>query len=455
MLKISGLKDKAHFIGIGGVSMSALANILLCNGVKVSGSDDTDNGRLQKLRKSGAVINIGLSAKNITHDMEYVVYTAAVKPTNPELKAAIELGIPVIERKVFLGELVQNYANAYAVAGTHGKTSTTAMLSIVLMELGLDPTVLVGGELDKINGNYLVGNSDNLVFEACEYVDSFLCFYPKASIILNIDSDHLDYFDGIEQIKKSFINFTKNTSDDGFVVLNLADEHSRAIVGSVDKKKVTFSINPEFAADYNARKITYDEGGLPSFDVLHNGEILCRISLNVLGEHNVSNALSVFALVHTLGQEAQKIADALRQFKGINQRFTYHGEKNGVKYYNDYAHHPTEIIATINAVRKMPHNKIWVVFQPHTYTRTLALRPQFVKALEMCDRLVLTDIYAAREVNEQNVRSSLLFSGRIGDAYIKDLSNAAKYVDKFVEQGDIVIAMGAGDVAKVIDYILS
>ena len=437
------LHKHIHFIGIGGISMSALAFILLEYGIEVSGSDGADSALIHNLINCGAKVNTFHDAANIG-DADMVVYTAAIAADNPELVSARHSGVRCVERADFLGELMLDYAYPVSVSGTHGKTTTTSMLSSVLLDAGLNPTVLVGGELPKIGGNYHIGSTRHLIFEGCEYVDSFLKFNPYAAIILNVDSDHLDYFTGIEQIKDSFNKFLKKIPPCGFAVINSDDRHAPDCTDGVECKKIYYGDNGQ----YRAKNIEFYDG-LPSFDVYDNDERLCRLTLGVMGTHNISNALGVFAASVELGVGISDICKGIASFTGIKRRFEKKGTVNGATIYDDYAHHPTEVAATLKAARNLPHNEIYCVFQPHTYTRTKALMDDFAISLEAADKVIITDIYAAREKNTVGVSAEELAEKVSGAVYIKNFDDIAAYLKANIKQGDVVFTMGAGTVTNL------
>ena len=448
-MNIEKLHKNVHFIGIGGISMSAIAHILLSNGAIVSGSDRNDSAIIDTLEKSGAKIFIGHSPENIKNP-DLVIYTAAISHDNPEFLAAKEKGIPMMERAEFLGQLMTEYEMPIAVSGTHGKTTTTSMLSCALLYAGLDPTILVGGELSQINGNYHLGSKKHMVFEACEYVDSFLHFNPYCAIVLNVEADHLDYFSGLEQIKQSFGKFAKRIPENGFVVLNSDDENVMGSAKGVKCRKVLYGEK----GDYRAENITFDESGCGKFAVVFGHE-RADVHLGVRGSHNVSNALAVFATAHNLGLEPEIIAKGIGSFTGTVRRFEYKGDVGGAKIYDDYAHHPTEVKVTINAAKNILHNRVWCVFQPHTYTRTKALMEDFAQALSLADKVIVTDIYAAREPNDGVTHSSHLAEKIKGAMYISDFNDIAEYIQKNAEENDIVITMGAGSITQLSNILMS
>lgn len=446
-------KEKSvFFIGIGGISMSALAQILKNDGFSVSGSDFQMSETVEELGRCGIDVKVGHSAENV-EGAGLVVYTAAIKEDNPELRRAKELGIPAIERAVLLGAMMKRYRYPVAVSGTHGKTTATSMVSHVLCESDMDPTILVGGVLPLIGGNFRDGGKDYFVTEACEYCASFLKFFPLYSIILNIEEDHLDYFKDLDDIVDCFKTFVEKTPDDGAVIANFDDEEVKKAVASSGKKIITYGIKNE-NCDYVAKNIAFDENGFSSFDVVKNGEFFEHIALRVPGIHNVSNALAVIAVSELLGVSKEGIKKGLLSFSGTNRRFEYKGEVNGAKIYDDYAHHPTEIKATLAAAKATGAARIRCVFQPHTYTRTLTLKDEFIKCFSDCDDLVITDIFAAREKDTGLIHSKDLVAEIEGAKYIKDFADVEKYFIDTAQEGDLIFTMGAGNVYKIGESII-
>lgn len=429
--------------------MSGLAHILLVRGCKVTGSDRTKTPITEVLEKDGAEIYIGQRAENIKNP-DLVVYTAAISADNPELCAAREKGIPTLERADFLGELMLDYNMPLSVSGTHGKTTTTSMLTNVMLHAKTDPTVLVGGELNTIGGNYRIGSQKYLVFEGCEYVDSFLKFNPFAAIILNIEADHLDYFSGIEQIKQSFAAFISKIPENGFVVVNSDDKNAMDASKSAKCEIITYGKD----GDFSYKNLVFDENGFGVFDVYFKNSPIAKIHLSVGGEHNVSNALAVFAAAHKLGIPSGTVSEGIAKFTGTKRRFEYKGSFNGAKVFDDYAHHPTEISATYNIAKRMTHKKIHVVFQPHTYSRTNALFDDFVTALGNFDSVTVTDIYAAREKNTIGISSESIADKIENARYISDFAEISEHLKKTVQPGDIVITMGAGTITDLSDFLL-
>lgn len=445
-----------HFIGIGGISMSGLAEILLEEHFTVSGSDSKESALTDHLTAGGATIFYGQKAANIIDGIDVVVYTAAIHEDNEEYMEAKRQNLPMLSRAELLGQLMTNYGTPVAVAGTHGKTTTTSMLSHIFLAGKLDPTISVGGILKAIHGNIRVGNSDLFLTEACEYTNSFLHFFPKISIILNIDADHLDFFKDLDDIRRSFRLFARLLPNDGTLVINGDIENLSYITDALPCRIVTFGQEPEL--DYSAANITYDEQGNASFDVVKSGNTIGHIGLSVGGEHNVYNALSAIAVSDILDIPLNTVQEGLHSFHGTDRRFEYKGEVNGITIIDDYAHHPTEIEATLKAASHYPHRKLWCVFQPHTYTRTKALFEEFAHALSHADHIILADIYAARENDTLGVSSRQLAEEvrRFGcDAvYLPDFLSIEKYVSEHCEKGDLLITMGAGDIVTIGEELL-
>lgn len=447
-----------YFIGIGGVSMSGLASILLDAGFKVSGSDAKESNLTQNLIKEGATVYYGQETSHITSDVDLCVFTAAIKPDNPEYVAMVEMGIPYMTRADFLGALMKNYNTPIAISGTHGKTSTTTMISEIFLKAETDPTLSVGGEIKSINSNFRVGAFDYFIFEACEYTNSFLSFFPKVSVILNIEEDHMDFFKDLSDIRNSFHRFAKLLPPDGLLVINGEIDNYKEIVKDIKCPYVTYGFSPAF--DFYATDITFDNEGHPSF-VCHvkrtAGEF--NVSLGLTGVHNVSNALAAIAVARSLKISAGNIKAALSECSGSKRRFEYKGQFNGVTVVDDYAHHPSEIAATLKAAKNRPHNTLWVVFQPHTYTRLKAFLPDFVKALSMADEVIITDVYAAREKDEYGVNSQNLYDEMKASGtkvqYIKSFGEIEKFVQDNCTKNDLLITMGAGDIVKVAENLVS
>lgn len=452
MYKIDFQKPiRIHFIGIGGISMSGLAEILLEEGFTVSGSDAKESPLTRKLESEGAHICYGQKAENITDDIDCVVYTAAISRTNPELIEAVAHKIPMLTRAELLGQLMKNYDTPIAVSGTHGKTTTTSMISHILLEGKVDPTISVGGILKAIGGNIRVGSSETFLTEACEYTNSFLHFFPKISVILNIEEDHLDFFKDLEDIRHSFHQFAALLPSDGTLVINGEITDYPEIYQGLDCNVVTYGPSADF--DYSASDISYDEEGHVSFDLAKHGEKAGRITLSVTGDHNVSNALASIAVAELLDIPMDTIKKGLLSFTGTDRRFEYKGTFNGVTVVDDYAHHPTEIKATLKAAQHYPHNSVWCVFQPHTYTRTKAFFHEFAEVLSHADHLVLADIYAARETDTLGISSADLAeeAAKLGtdSHYFPSFAEIESFLKENCRPGDLLITMGAGDIVTV------
>lgn len=445
-----------HFIGIGGISMSGLAEILMKEGFTVSGSDNKESSLTDHLTDKGAVIFYGQKASNIIDGINVVVYTAAIHEDNEEFMEAKRQGLPMLSRAELLGQLMTNYDTPIAVSGTHGKTTTTSMLSHIFLAGDMDPTISVGGILKAIHGNIRVGSSGLFVTEACEYTNSFLHFFPKISVILNIDADHLDFFKDLDDIRHSFRLFAELLPEDGTLVINGDIENLSYITDGLACRVVTFG--REASLDYSASDIQYDEQGNASFDLIRHGIPSGHVTLSVGGEHNVYNALSAIAVADLLGVSAETIQEGLLSFHGTDRRFEYKGEFNGITVIDDYAHHPTEIEATLKSAAHYPHRELWCIFQPHTYTRTKALFDEFAQALSHTDHLILADIYAARETDTLGISSEQLARAAASygcDAiYLPSFDEIEKYVRDHCQSGDLLITMGAGDVVNIGEDLL-
>ena len=445
-----------HFIGIGGISMSGLAEILFEEHFTVSGSDAKKSDLTARLEQMGMQIFYGQRAANIIDGIDLVVYTAAIREDNPEFRCAAEKGIPMLTRAELLGQIMDNYQNSIAVAGTHGKTTTTSMISQILLQAEKDPTITVGGILKAIDGNLRVGKSDVFISEACEYTNSFLNFRPKYSIILNIEAEHLDFFKDIQDIRHSFHLFAKNTKENGAVIISGEIDRYEEITADLAPQVLTYGMTD--ACDYYPADIVFNENACASFAVMHKGKKIMDAALSVPGLHNVSNALAAVALCLDLGLSAKDICAGLLAFGGADRRFQYKGTVDGITVIDDYAHHPTEIRATLTAAEKYPHKRLVLVFQPHTYSRTKAFLDNFADVLSLADVVVLADIYAAREKNTSGI------SSRDIAAKLKEKGTDCHYFPSFTEienfllkncvNGDLLITMGAGDIVNVGEHLL-
>ena len=440
---------RIHFIGIGGSGMCPLAEILHSEGFELSGSDANEGETLDRIRSYGIPVFMGHKAENI-EGAELIVYTAAVKKDNPELVAAQEKGIPAIERSVMLGIVTRRYRRSIAVAGTHGKTSTTAMLSQLLIGSGFDPSAIIGGKLPFLGGNSYVGQSDIIVCEACEYVDTFLELNPYISIITNIDADHLDYFKTLDNIKKSFNKFCHLTT--GLIVYNGDDENILDAVEDVTLPMITFGFRK--TNDYYADNLREIKGAYKRFDLMHKGEKLCEITLMVPGRHNIYNALAAASCAHYLGASPEQIAENLGKFTGVHRRFEILGTPQGITVADDFAHHPTELTATLSSAMEMDFNKVWAVFQPHTFSRTALLLDDFAKALSIPDVAIISEILPVRETNTYNIYNTDLGAKVEGSVCIDTFEDITKYIVEHAKDGDLVITLGGGNVYMCANMIL-
>ncbi|MEE1314648.1 MAG: UDP-N-acetylmuramate--L-alanine ligase [Faecalimonas sp.] len=446
-----------HFIGIGGISMSGLAEILLKENFTISGSDAKASALTEHLTALGASIFYPQKADNIIDGIDVVVYTAAIHADNPEFAEAKRQGLPMLSRAELLGQLMANYETPIAISGTHGKTTTTSILSHILLAAETDPTISVGGILEAIGGNIRVGNSELFVTEACEYTNSFLHFLPKISVILNVEEDHMDFFKDIDDIRSSFHRFAALLPEDGALVVNKNISSLDSITDGLHCRILTYSETQD--ADYRAENISFDEMGNASFDLIRYGAYVDRIQLSVAGNHNVSNALSAIAVAELLELPLETIKKGLLSFTGTVRRFQYKGECNGFTIIDDYAHHPTEIRATLTTAQNYPHRELWCVFQPHTYTRTKAFFHEFAEALSLADHVILADIYAARETDTLGISSKDLADElcKLGsDAYyLSSFEEIQTFILEKVVHKDLLITMGAGDVVNIGEMLLA
>lgn len=440
---------RIHFIGIGGSGMCPLAEILRSEDFELSGSDMNEGDTLDRIKSYGIPVHMGHKAENID-GAELVVYSAAIKETNPERAEAVKRNIPCIERSVMLGIVTRRYRRSIAVSGTHGKTTTTAMLSQILIGSGFDPSAIIGGKLPFIGGNSYVGKSDIIVCEACEYVDTFLELNPYMSIILNIDADHLDYFKNLENIKKSFNKFSKQTT--GVLVINGDDKNTLDAVEDVNIEKVTYGFNE--TNDYYAVNLSADKGIHEQFDLMYKGEKITTIKLIVPGKHNVYNALAAASAAHYLGATANEISDNLHKFGGVHRRFEILGTPMGITVADDFAHHPTELTVTLNAAMNMGFKKVWAVFQPHTFSRTAMLLDDFAEALKIPDEAIISEILPVRETNTYNIYSTDLGKKVPNSKCIDTFEDITKYVCDNAQEGDLILTMGGGNVYMCANMIL-
>ncbi len=440
-----------HLIGIGGISMSGIAEMLHNWGIFVTGSDCAKSKITDRLASHGIFVSIG-SNTNLVEKSDFVIYSAAIKQDDPELICAKTNNIPIVERADFLGFLTRIYDNTIGVSGTHGKTTTTSMISLCFLEAGLDPSIQVGAILKDIGGNYRVGNSDFFILEACEYVESFLKFSPQSAVVTNIDNDHLDYFKTFDNIKSAFAKYVNLLPKDGFLVINADDPDCIDLRKNTHAKAVTFGIRND-RANFVGRNVVYDKNGFPKFDVYRNSSYFGEFKLSVPGLHNVYNALACIAMCSSYGISKQILKTVLAKFTGASRRFEYVGSFGNIDVYDDYAHHPSEISATAKAMKNKSYRQSWVVFQPHTYSRTKELLSDFAEALLDFDNIIITDIYAAREQNTYGISSKNLVS-KISDfgknaIYISGFDDIVKYLKGHACPNDIILTIGAGTVFEV------
>ena len=442
---------RIHFIGIGGSGMSPLAEILHAKGYALSGSDNNESDNLPRIRGLGIPVVMGHAAENIG-DADLVVYTAAIPADNPELTAAARRGVPTLERAILLGWISRQFANTIAVAGTHGKTTTSSMLSQVLLEAGTDPSIFIGGRLPAINANGHAGTNDTMVCEACEFKDHYLEMTPAVSIILNVDADHLDYFGDLDGVIRSFAAFAGQTT--GTVIYNADDPNTVAAVQAVPAEKLV-SFGTADTCHWQARNIRTVRGAYGQYDLYHKGVFVHTVELGVPGAHNVLNSLSVAAAASLCGIAPAQIAAGITAFHGAGRRFEFLGTYAGVTVADDYAHHPTEIAATLEAAGKLEHNRVWAVHQPFTYSRTARHLEEFAQALSAADVAIVSDIMGSREVNEWGVHSTQMTDRMTNGVYLATFPEIADYVAARVQPGDLVITMGGGDVYKCARMIIA
>ncbi len=437
--------------------MSGIAEILTHWGYTVTGSDLADSPTLARLNSHGIKSTVGHDLDSLRKS-DLVVYSAAISSTDIEMLEAQKLNIPTMERADFLGEITKMFKNTIGISGTHGKTTTTSLISVCFVEAGLDPNIQVGADLKEIEGNYRTGNSDYFILEACEYVESFLKFRPRIEVVLNIDNDHLDYFKNFDNIKNAFIKYAKLLPDDGLLVLNGDDENCLSLQNFTNAKIITYGINNKLS-DFVAKNISFDLNGFPTFDVYHKNNFYDTISLSIRGAHNILNALATISVCDNCGVDKKYIKSALKKFTGASRRFEFKGKFNNASIFDDYAHHPTEILATVNALNKIQFNKSWVIFQPHTYSRTVQHLDEFAQALLPFDNIILTDIYAAREKNIYGISSKDLADKLVAlgkpVSYLSDFDEIANLVKSNVHDNDVVITLGAGTVTKIGPMILN
>ncbi len=439
----------AHFIGIGGTSMSGLAEFLVMNGFTVTGSDSAHSKYTEHLEKLGVQIKYPQSADNINDDIDVVIFSAAIRPGNPEYDAADYCGIPMLTRAELLGQLMAMYDNAINISGTHGKTTTTSMVTQILLKADMDPSVEIGGTLPAIGGNMRIGeNRDLMVVEACEYTNSFLSFHPTIGVILNVEADHLDFFKDIQDIRRSFRAFANLLPEDGVLILNSEITDRSYFTENLKAQVMTFGRDPK--ADFTAVKISSDILVRPTFTVVEHGKEMAEVTLNCSGMHNVWNALAAIAVCRYLGVSYKAITEALKEFRGAARRFDILGKVNGFTVMDDYAHHPQEVDVVIQTLLKYPHRKLWAVQQPHTYSRTKLLMQDFADVLSRSEAVIVTDIFPARETDTLGVTAEQLVDElkKRGTEvyYTPTFDDAEKFIMEHCQEGDLVVTLGCGNI---------
>lgn len=453
-------KLKLHFIGIGGISMSAIALILLKNGFTITGSDISENDNVKELKKKGIKVFIGHKKENITKDIDIVVYSKAIHDDNEEIIAAKEYNVNLVSRSKILGEIMANYNRRVCVAGTHGKTTTTAIISKVMLDQDLDPTINVGGIVDEIGGNFYIGKDEKLfVAEACEYTNSFLDFCPNIAVVTNIEEDHLDFFKDLADIRNSFKKFINLIPDDGILVINNKIDDINFLTRDTKAKVITYG--DDDTADYYFNNVSYDDKHYQSFDVYYKKDKIGRMRQKLIGRHNALNFLAGLAVLRDFGISFDDIKKSLEDFKGARRRLEVKKIVNGVTYIDDYAHHPTEIEASLTALKEIKYNNLYLIFQPHTFTRTKALYSEFVRVLGDNPITILAKIYPAREQDLgiisskdicEGIKTNKMNKNNICE-YFETFEKIQEYIKNNAKPGDIVVTMGAGDVYKIIDLI--
>ena len=437
--------ERCHLVGIGGVSMSPLAEILHGMGVPLTGSDINDSQAVARLRSMGIKTVIGHFAENV-NGAGFIIRTAAAREDNVEIKAAREQGIPIFERAQAWGYIMRGYENAICVSGVHGKTTTTSMITHILLVAGTDPTIMIGGTLPILGSGYRLGKGNVIALESCEYYNSFHCFFPTVAIVLNVDADHLDFFKDIDDLKSSFRKFASLVPDGGHIICNGDDENTMEALAPLERELFTFGFGETSCVrGVNIRA----DGRNPSMDILLNGKPFCKIVLQIPGIHNLKNALAAASAAVTLGIPANMIEEGLYGYTGVGRRFDYKGSFNGADVYDDYAHHPSELRATLDAVSTLGYKRVILVFQPHTFSRTKALFPDFVTELSRADVTFLAEIYAARERNDISISSGVLAEAVPGTRCLPTFRDIADEVSAIAREGDIILTVGAGDIYKV------
>ena len=441
---------RAHLVGIGGVSMCPLAEVLRGMGLQVQGSDMNAGDSVHHLEALGIPVAIGHRAENLG-DCDFVIRTAAVHDDNPEISGAVARGIPVYERAQAWGAIMQNYANALCISGTHGKTTTTSMCTHIFMAAQQDPTVMIGGTLPLLGSGYRVGKGDTIILESCEYCNSFLSFFPTVAVILNVEADHLDFFKDLEDIEHSFRRFAQLTPDSGHIIANADDSGAMDALKELGRPVFTFGL--EHPADCTAQNIV-QQGGYPEFNVVIHGKPYAHVRLRVHGHHNILNALAAASASYILGLPGSAVEAGLAEFTGANRRFEKKGVYHGADIYDDYAHHPDELHALLESVQELGYKRIIVAFQPHTYTRTQKLFDRFVEELKLPDIAIVAEIYAARETNTIGISSADLCRNIPGSVYCSTLDKVTDQLAQLAQPGDLILTVGAGDIYRAGEKLL-
>lgn len=449
-MKVSDLHEymkpgrHCHMVGIGGVSMSLLAEVLKSEGIHVTGSDMKNGETIRHLKSTGIEISVGHSPENID-GADFIIRTAAAHDDNPEIAAARDRGVPVFERAQAWGYIMQRYKNAICISGTHGKTTTTSMVTHILMEAEKDPTVMIGGTLPLLKSGYRIGKGDTIVLESDEYCNSFLSFYPTIAVILNVDEDHPDFFSGIEDIKKSFGRFAGLVPPNGCIVANCDDENTMSAIKGINRKVITFGMGKD--ADVRAKNTSI--GKNTEFDIFYDNEKYAHVIIKVPGTHNVYNALAAAAASIALGIPREAVETGLGGFGGACRRLEHKGSYGGAEIYDDYAHHPGELRALYQAVSVMGFERTICIFQPHTYSRLKALFNDFAQVLRRFDVVLLADIYAARETDTMGISSGDLAEVIPNSKYLRSFDDILKELKSLARPGDIILTVGAGDIYEV------
>ena len=431
----------AHLVGIGGVSMSPLAEVLHKMGVTITGSDMNDSATVEHLRALGIPVAIGHRAENV-QGADLIIRTAAVHDDNPEIAQAHAQGIPVFERAQAWGSIMRGYKNALCISGTHGKTTTSSMCTHIIMAAQMDPTVMIGGTLPLLGSGYRVGHGDTIILESCEYCNSFLSFFPTVAVILNIEADHLDFFKDLDDVEHSFRAFADRVPENGVIVANADDANTMHTLEGETRPVLTFGLEE---GDVHAANLTWNRG-LPTFDIIYRGEVFTRVGLRVPGEHNVKNALAAAAAAISLAVSPKAVSEGLNAFRGAGRRFEHKGTYNGAEVFDDYAHHPGELQALLSAARTLGYERIICAFQPHTYTRTKALFDDFVKVLRQPDITLLAEIYPARETDNLGISSQNLADQIPGSIYCPTLEDVTVRLKELAQPGDLILTVGAGNI---------